>query len=46
MVAKVIAAQAAIDLIESLKQRHGALIFHQSGRCCDTSTGSELPRFI
>lgn len=28
---------AAIELIELLKEKHGPLMFHQSGGCCDGS---------
>lgn len=37
MVEKVIATEAAIELIEKLKCKHGSLMFHQSGGCCDGS---------
>ena len=37
-VEKVIATDAALALIEQLKAEHGALMFHQSGGCCDGST--------
>jgi uncharacterized protein (DUF779 family) len=37
MVARVTATQAALDLIETLKAKHGPLMFHQSGGCCDGS---------
>lgn len=37
MVERVIATEAAIELIEKLKSKHGALMFHQSGGCCDGS---------
>ncbi len=40
MVEKVLATQATLDLIEHLKQKHGALIFHQSGGCCDNSAAN------
>jgi hypothetical protein len=40
MVQKVVATEAALDLIEHLKSRHGALIFHQSGGCCDNSAAN------
>ncbi len=34
----VTATDAALKLIEQIKQRHGAeLLFHQSGGCCDGS---------
>ncbi|WP_448099485.1 DUF779 domain-containing protein [Luteibacter yeojuensis] len=35
---KVIATPAAVVLIERLRERHGALLFHQSGGCCDGSS--------
>lgn len=38
MVDRVTATPAALALIEQLKTRHGpALLFHQSGGCCDNS---------
>ena len=40
MVEKVIATQAALDLIELLKKKYGALMFHQSGGCCDNSAAN------
>jgi uncharacterized protein (DUF779 family) len=36
--AKVVATPAALDLIEQLKAKHGPLMFHQSGGCCDGSS--------
>jgi len=42
MVDKVIATQVALDLIAQLKQKHGELIFHQSGGCCDNSAANCL----
>ncbi|WP_128894819.1 DUF779 domain-containing protein [Longirhabdus pacifica] len=41
---KVIATQEAISLIGLLKQKHGDLLFHQSGGCCDGSTPMCYPR--
>ena len=35
---RVVATQAALDLIGVLKGKHGALMFHQSGGCCDGSS--------
>jgi len=35
--AQVVATDAALALIDELKARHGALMFHQSGGCCDGS---------
>ena len=40
MVEKVIATETALELIELLKQKHGALMFHQSGGCCDNSAAN------
>ncbi len=40
MVDKVIATEAALELIEFLKQKHGELMFHQSGGCCDNSAAN------
>lgn len=37
MVDRVVATDAALDLIEKLKGIHGPLMFHQSGGCCDGS---------
>ena len=43
MVDKVIATPAAIELIETLKHKHGpGLFFHQSGGCCDNSAANCL----
>ena len=35
---RVIATNAALELIELLKERHGPIMFHQSGGCCDGSS--------
>ena len=37
MVERVLATPGALELIERLKQKHGPLMFHQSGGCCDGS---------
>ena len=37
MVVRVLATEAALQLIETLSARHGPLMFHQSGGCCDGS---------
>ena len=42
------ATPAALELIRRLSARHGPLVFHQSGGCCDGSSpmclrGGELP---
>ena len=34
---RVTATPAALDFIEELRQRHGPLMFFQSGGCCDGS---------
>jgi len=36
-VARVVATDAALALIETLARTHGRLMFHQSGGCCDGS---------
>lgn len=38
MVERVIATDASLELIEQLKSKHGPLMFHQSGGCCDGSS--------
>ncbi|TGV30443.1 DUF779 domain-containing protein [Mesorhizobium sp. M00.F.Ca.ET.186.01.1.1] len=35
---KVLATDAALELIERLRAKHGDLMFHQSGGCCDGSS--------
>lgn len=35
---KIHATQDCIDLINLLKKKHGDLMFHQSGGCCDGSS--------
>jgi uncharacterized protein (DUF779 family) len=37
VVEQVVATGAALALIERLAAQHGALMFHQSGGCCDGS---------
>ena len=37
MVERVLATDATLNLIEHLKAKHGPLMFHQSGGCCDGS---------
>jgi uncharacterized protein (DUF779 family) len=37
MVERVTATSTAIALIARLRERHGELLFHQSGGCCDGS---------
>lgn len=38
LVERVVATDAALALIEQLKKKHGPIIFHQSGGCCDGSS--------
>jgi len=40
MVEKVIATDAALELIAQLRREHGDLMFHQSGGCCDNSAAN------
>jgi len=40
MVEKVIATPAALELVAFLKEKHGTLMFHQSGGCCDNSAAN------
>ncbi|MFM1654855.1 DUF779 domain-containing protein [Brevibacillus sp. B_LB10_24] len=42
-VEKVLATEAALQLIERLKEKHGPLMFHQSGGCCDGSSPMCFP---
>ncbi|MCV7302733.1 DUF779 domain-containing protein [Mycobacterium barrassiae] len=35
---RALITRAAADLLEKLQERHGALMFHQSGGCCDGSS--------
>ncbi|QDP41333.1 DUF779 domain-containing protein [Radiobacillus deserti] len=44
MVEKVIATDATVELLSRLKERHGPLLFHQSGGCCDGSSPMCFPR--
>ena len=36
--ARALITRDAADLLSTLQQRHGALMFHQSGGCCDGSS--------
>jgi uncharacterized protein (DUF779 family) len=44
MVERVTATPAALVLIEALAARHGPLMFHQSGGCCDGSAPMCYPQ--
>ena len=41
--AQVLATDAALALIQELQGRHGDLMFHQSGGCCDGSAPMCFP---
>ena len=43
-VEQVTATSAALSLIEQLRAVHGALMFHQSGGCCDGSAPMCYPQ--
>jgi len=43
MVERVVATKKAEDLIARLKETYGALLFHQSGGCCDGSSPMCFP---
>ncbi|OZB62003.1 MAG: acetaldehyde dehydrogenase [Lysobacterales bacterium 14-68-21] len=43
-IAKVLATPAAEALIGRLRERHGPLLFHQSGGCCDGSSPMCYPQ--
>jgi uncharacterized protein (DUF779 family) len=40
MVDKVIATPAALELVAFLQKKHGTVMFHQSGGCCDNSAAN------
>lgn len=42
--ARVLATASALELIAELTARHGPLLFHQSGGCCDGSAPMCWPR--
>jgi uncharacterized protein (DUF779 family) len=44
MVDRVLATDAALDLITRLRQHYGPLMFHQSGGCCDGSAPMCYPQ--
>ncbi len=41
---RVLATDAALGLIAKLEAKHGKLMFHQSGGCCDGSSPMCYPR--
>ena len=42
--ARVLMTDAAVDLLGRLRDRHGAVMFHQSGGCCDGSSPMCYPQ--
>ncbi|MFI0449648.1 DUF779 domain-containing protein [Actinomadura sp. 6N118] len=44
MVERVALTQAAADMLADLAGRHGPVMFHQSGGCCDGSSPMCYPR--
>jgi uncharacterized protein len=40
---QVVPTLAALELIDKLRARHGPLLFHQSGGCCDGSSPMCFP---
>lgn len=40
MIERVIATPAALELIGFLQRKHGPVMFHQSGGCCDNSAAN------
>ena len=43
-IAKVLSTPAADALIERLREKHGPVLFHQSGGCCDGSAPMCYPQ--
>lgn len=41
---RVAATEGACDLLEEIKARHGEVMFHQSGGCCDGSSPMCYPK--
>ncbi|MEL6304040.1 MAG: DUF779 domain-containing protein [Bacteroidota bacterium] len=44
MVQRVLITEAAERVVQSLKEEHGPLMFHQSGGCCDGSSPMCFPK--
>jgi uncharacterized protein (DUF779 family) len=42
--ARVVATPSAETLVERLREKHGPLLFHQSGGCCDGSSPMCYPQ--
>lgn len=43
-IARVVATEGTLELIERLRKKHGPLLFHQSGGCCDGSSPMCFPQ--
>ncbi|HTM76353.1 MAG TPA: DUF779 domain-containing protein [Devosia sp.] len=43
-VERVVATPAALELLAQIEQRHGKVMFHQSGGCCDGSSPMCYPQ--
>ena len=41
---RIAITNAAVKIVNQLKEKHGDLIFHQSGGCCDGSSPMILPK--
>lgn len=44
MVERVVATEATLELMKTLEEKYGPLMFHQSGGCCDGSSPMCYPR--
>ena len=44
LVKRVLVSDNAIKIIEQLREKHGELMFHQSGGCCDGSSPMCFPK--
>ncbi|MEM6965398.1 MAG: DUF779 domain-containing protein [Bacteroidota bacterium] len=44
MIKRVLVSEAAIKVIDQLREEHGELMFHQSGGCCDGSSPMCFPK--
>lgn len=43
-ISRVTVTEKAIEVIDKLRERHGELMFHQSGGCCDGSAPMCYPK--
>ena len=44
LIKRVLVSDNAIKIIDQLRERHGELMFHQSGGCCDGSSPMCFPK--